>query len=843
MAIKAFRARFAHLTANCYPFVWQEELFERILEGIFPETIDLPTGAGKTSVMVIWLLALAAQAERARSITIPRRLVWVVDRRIVVDQATEEADRLAKCLAPSANPDPVSEEVRHALASLSCPVAPEGSVLAVSTLRGEHEDNREWSEHPARPAIVIGTVDMIGSRLLFSGYGDSRRRRPLHAGLLGRDALIVNDEAHLTPAFAALVQTVAHQTSGMRPMRAVLLSATQRDQAGGFPGDLSQDLSEEQSAFTRRFRAVKRLHLVSCLDKPNDEIRKLALQPDRRTIVYVRSPKLARDIAVALGKQHGSERVALLTGEQRGRERDLLLYTPVFKRFLLNDSPPDSPPCWLIATSAGEVGINVSADRLITDLDTADHLIQRFGRLNRFGDAEGDAYVVYAPKQSKQQKRTEDNDEANRLKQTLEYLKKLNGSVSPEGLRNQPPPQEAMSKTPNLAPLLPWHVDVWSMTSINTADWPSRPAVDPWLHGDEPGSQPETYLAWRKDVADLQNASASDIEEVFGCYPVLAHERLKCYTDGLRDALHKADLGGHPAVLIAADGETRAATIGTLLEEPARFLYATLVLPPGVGYLDEFGMVDWSRPTDKLTDEEIKRYDVADIEGERLKVRVGAAEATPDVDLRLRCTVEIPAQDENEEPVLWKYFAGRAKVRAPHGSQLLTNHQARVASVAADLARQLGMGDRLLRIFEWAGGHHDLGKARPVWQRAAGNRDGGHALAKSDHFRGRALDGYRHELGSLLDSEKCLPPEFTSEERDLALHLIAAHHGWARPHFPSRAFDKSAYFRSEPAALECARRFGRLQRIHGPWRLAYLEAVFHSADAIASGDQTEPANA
>jgi CRISPR-associated endonuclease/helicase Cas3 len=135
-----------------------------------------------------------------------------------------------------------------------------------------------------------------------------------------------------------------------------------------------------------------------------------------------------------------------------------------------------------------------------------------------------------------------------------------------------------------------------------------------------------------------------------------------------------------------------------------------------------------------------------------------------------------------------------------------------------------------------------LGKARKVWQQAAGNRNEGPALAKSEYLNGRLLGGYRHELGSILDAAQRVPADFSAEEVDLALHLIAAHHGWARPHFTGRAYDKEACRRSEQAVLEAARRFGRLQQRYGAWGLAYLEAFFHAADALASGDVQEFAN-
>ena len=77
------------------PFPWQEELLERFAAGVFDRALDIPTGLGKTAVMAIWLIA------RAMGSSVPRRLVYVVDRRAVVDQATNVAqDLFAGTMAP-----------------------------------------------------------------------------------------------------------------------------------------------------------------------------------------------------------------------------------------------------------------------------------------------------------------------------------------------------------------------------------------------------------------------------------------------------------------------------------------------------------------------------------------------------------------------------------------------------------------------------------------------------------------------------------------------------------------------------------------------------------------------
>ena len=78
------------ITDGYDPLLWQGRLFEALNKNDVPGVCDLPTGLGKTSVLLIWLLALRRQVIEGRP-RLPTRLVYVVDRRTVVDQATELA--------------------------------------------------------------------------------------------------------------------------------------------------------------------------------------------------------------------------------------------------------------------------------------------------------------------------------------------------------------------------------------------------------------------------------------------------------------------------------------------------------------------------------------------------------------------------------------------------------------------------------------------------------------------------------------------------------------------------------------------------------------------------------
>ena len=86
---------------------------------------------------------------------------------------------------------------------------------------------------------------MIGSRLLFSGYGVGMKGRPLHAAFLGQDALLVHDEAHLEPAFQDLIKGIEREQkrcTEFRRFRVMELSATSRG------GDDVFELTPEEKA-------------------------------------------------------------------------------------------------------------------------------------------------------------------------------------------------------------------------------------------------------------------------------------------------------------------------------------------------------------------------------------------------------------------------------------------------------------------------------------------------------------------------------------------------------------------------------------------------------------------
>ena len=269
-----FIQNFKLLTDN-EPFPWQKKLFDEFLSHRFRETCPVPTGLGKTSVIAVWLLALVEHASKASLFNFPRRLVYVVNRRTVVDQSTREAEALRDALVAKADLVDTAKILR------SMSLRDDSAPLAISTLQGQFADNGEWRDDPVRPAIIVGTVDMIGSRLLFSGYGRGFKSRPLHAGFLGQDTLLVHDEAHLEPAFQELVTSIAKEQSkgGYGKFRVMELTATSRT-ATEVEAPLFTDADKVHPVARERIEARKGIvfHLVDEEKKIAAKIADLALQ-------------------------------------------------------------------------------------------------------------------------------------------------------------------------------------------------------------------------------------------------------------------------------------------------------------------------------------------------------------------------------------------------------------------------------------------------------------------------------------------------------------------------------------------------------------------------------------
>ncbi len=241
-------------------------LAERVSTGRWPTALDLPTASGKTACIDIAVWALAAQAHRPLAErTAPRRIWFVVDRRIVVEEAVERARKIAEALA-TATGGPL-KEVADRLRELSGT----GRPLAVGRLRGGILRDDGWARIPSQPAVITSTVDQLGSRLLFRGYGHSLLTAPIFAGLAANDSLIFLDEAHCAVPFMQTLRAIARyrgpawaEAPVPAPFAFVVMSATPPAEIPAedvFPGAARADALAHPE-LDRRLRASKPAELV-----------------------------------------------------------------------------------------------------------------------------------------------------------------------------------------------------------------------------------------------------------------------------------------------------------------------------------------------------------------------------------------------------------------------------------------------------------------------------------------------------------------------------------------------------------------------------------------------------
>lgn len=908
LSFEQFADLYRALTGHSGAWRWQYRLFTDIASGRFPSDIELATGLGKTSIIALWILALGRALLR-KSTCVPRRLAYVVDRRVVVDQASEFAEQLRERLELAA------KDENHALYQISIALKNAGftaSLVEVSTLRGQRALDTRWRDDPTRPAIVVGTVDMIGSRLLFSAYG---RVGPwglaLEAGLIGQDCLVVLDEAHLCSPFATTLTSIERRVGTLAPFAVVRMGATMepvRDllrRTPGLPEEpstrrvfqlLDNDIvldghtwpkETDEPTVSDRLNARKKIE-VEAVDIDNGVGAQLAgwaiekAKADNGVVIgivlnTVSEVRKCRDFLSNRGIPN--EQIVILTGSMRGQDRDDVVESEGYARV---KSQRDrkvvfESPIFLVATSCVEVGADIDCDHLGIESCTADSLIQRLGRVNRLGLSTREVSVTLVGDK-------DGTDPASEVFKRVQTLlsdgQELQASPAtfPERLRDGlddatwrkffdvriPPP--ALT---NAA------LDDFAMTS-KYPDTGARPDVGRWLHGSVEDSALYTELAWREE---LDRAAPDEAKQLVAAFPISARETARCplyeAIDLLkaiqRRAVDDKKALGRLVLLVTRGGETTPIRLSEIPTDDDKLRSAlrgaTVVLPTGAGGYSELFVNRTSMQAVSDIAERVQPTSRA--QRRRLWIDSGRVSASGN-----NGVLQIIASDTDAEDLLrevehvvkdllgtgWRIVeaAGTGmrgivvarKVRhaieeaedddSSLGFQkdtLLSSHLDNARSTATELCKRLSLPANLRDTIIEAAGQHDLGKARPWWQRAVGQMEKP-AIAKSHHLRfdHKINRGYRHEFGSVADlvDEKVMLPN--SIDRELCLHLVAAHHGHARPGFRGEAAGPIVTDAEKRVLIETPIRFSMLQNRYGWWALAWLEALVKAADVLASRD-------
>lgn len=821
------------------PFPWQTRLMKQVLEcGKWPSVIDLPTGAGKTAVLDVAIFAMSCRPE-----TSPRRIVFVIDRRIVVDQVYERAQKIRNKIR--GGDTGVLAKVRERLKAYGGGDEPIGTAM----LRGGIPIDNEWARSPDQPWVMVSTVDQFGSCLLFRGYMTSKRMRPVYAGLAGNDCLVILDEVHLSIPFAHTLAHLAAVESQHVPRRfaVVEMSATPSDaRAERFMLDQATDLDgcEELS---RRIKVAKPAELVSVKDKAAISGKVLdILQSIRDKATGMKSIGVVVNRVDTARKTYRDLRdsgydVALVTGRMRPLDKIDVLER--IKRVVDPERTEDPDVLSVVvATQAIEVGADFSFDAMITECAAVDSLRQRFGRLDRRGKAHEQkghtrAWIIGPKSTVKSTKKDPIYGEAIQATwRELERRKDANlldvGPLKLDGF-----PDEAAA--PKLrAPLLQkTHLDAWVQTSPEPI---IQPSIDWFLHGIDSKHEPDVSIAWRRDRTEeaLEIVPPRQAE----CVSVRICEARswlgkETAGDGAQDTNKNSTMSGRSDwvrwggsandIDDPAPDDIRPGDI--IIVDPAMGgLMGGTWSPSSTDAVDDLGDYAQLQHGGRIT----LRLDPNLIDGSPPRPSDENLESTP---VRERIARWIEAQGDTTEPehqdailgeiikslgsdfeiipvgmdgerdkgyyILAKRTVDTTTMQGTDESEsqigtsvTLAAHLKGVGKRARDVAKRLNLPDNISEDLYLAGVLHDVGKVDERFQSQLVGWDPvelemqKEPLAKSlpgvrrvrNHPKGYPK-GMRHEVASvaLLESNKNILD--AANDRDLVMYLVGAHHGWGRP--------------------------------------------------------------
>ena len=831
------------------PFPWQAKLADRLAAGGDWPAVGIPTGLGKTACLdvAVWWLASQAHLEPAER-TAPTRIWWVVNRRLLVDSTSEHAEEIARALCDPGKHGLAGQEaedvaaVADRLRSLSAD--PNAEPLEVIRLRGGIPSRTPTD--PSQPAVVLCTLPMYGSRLLFRGYGSTRKLRPTDAAMAGADSLVLLDEAHLAPHLRALLPALADCTPGAQSIlpharsrpTVVTLTATGDER---HTVDLDDD-DKANPVVRQRLDAAKPVTLrietgdvAQRLAEATLELIKDASSP-AASIVFANTPGTARKTFERLKKRvaGNSAELLLLTGRSREREaeriRSRILHPADGMASKRDATAARQRHLIVVATQTLEVGADVDAEYLVTEACGVRALTQRLGRLNRLGrhPHARAAYVHLPPaKRSRGSRRTDaDSDEwpvyGSEPLRVLERLEAGRRSQGTETVNLSPrhvaeilgAPGDDPGRAPEVLPGLLWE---WTKT---TTPPPGEAPVEPYFSG-VAGPEYAVSLIWRAHVPDDGEQlwpRASDREAV----DVPIREVRDPFGD--EEDLRRLSSDGVTIERISLD-ELRPGD--------------TVVVPSDRGLLDEFGwnpaaaspVVDASLGKHGLPLDATALRRICDVSvGHLLDTALGVAD-DEDVDpteraeaveqiLAAVAAAPVPTGWSEDE---WQTFAnglGPPVVAArnevprlpvahpaaePRSDELdetslaktavdLDLHCQAVGSRARLIAERIGLPEDLVKVVEHAGRLHDVGKADRRFQRwldPEGARNGKAAKSNMPRHRWNAARiaagwprGGRHEELSARLVLRWLEQSPAWDEQDLLVHLVISHHGKGRPLVP-----------------------------------------------------------